>query len=96
MAGAGVLDKLVHHDYENLTGVNALLKGLLPPLERALDSYRERAAATKQTYAHVVELEYAVQTWWASTVANSTANMLVTWVSQCLLIKPFLRDKVTP
>ena len=42
--------------------MDALLKMVLP-LERALQGYRNRAAAAKRSIADVVTLEAAVQGW---------------------------------
>ncbi len=61
-AAAGVLDGLLQHDGDDLTSVPALLK-MLPPLEKALESYRARAAAAKESPAHTVRVEATVQGW---------------------------------
>ncbi|CAL5227138.1 g10049 [Coccomyxa viridis] len=58
----GVLDGLLEHDNEDLTSVDALLR-MVPPLERALESYRDRAKAANISLAQVVMLEAAVQGW---------------------------------
>ena len=59
---AGVLDGLLEHDGDDLTSPAALLS-MVPPLERALDSYRERAVAARRTPGQMVMLEAAVQGW---------------------------------
>ena len=46
----------------DLTSVDALL-GMVPPLERALDSYRDQARAAKRSLPQIVMLEAAVQGW---------------------------------
>ena len=61
-AAAGVLDGLLQHGNDDLTSVPALLR-MLPPLVRALDSYRARAAAAKTSPAHLVKIEATVQGW---------------------------------
>ena len=61
-AAAGVLDGLLEHEGDDLTGAAALLK-MLPPLEKALQSYRDRAAAARHSLQHAVALEAAVQGW---------------------------------
>ena len=52
----------MEHDNEDLTSVDALLR-MVPPLERALESYRDRAKAANISLAQVVMLEAAVQGW---------------------------------
>ena len=42
--------------------MNALLK-MVPPLDRALDAYRDRATAAKKSPTDIVMLEAAVQGW---------------------------------
>ena len=59
---AGVLIGLLEHEGEDFASVDALL-GMVPPLESALQSYRDRAAAANRTPADVVMLEAAVQGW---------------------------------
>ena len=59
---AGVLDGLLEHDNNNLTSADALLR-MVPPIERALGAYRDRAVAAKSTPLQVVMLEAAVQGW---------------------------------
>ena len=59
---AGVLDGLLEHGGEDLTSVEALLK-MVPPLVSAMDSYRDQAMAARQSPAHIVMLEAAVQYW---------------------------------
>ena len=62
MTAAGVLDGLLEHEGKDLTSADALLK-MVPPLESALQSYRDRAAAAKKSPAQMVHLEAAVQGW---------------------------------
>ena len=57
-----MLDGLLEHEGNDLTSVAAILK-MAPSLERALQSYRDRAAAVRQTPADVVMLQAAVQGW---------------------------------
>ena len=61
-AAAGVLDGLLSHEGKDFASVAAILK-MVPPLEAALQSYRDRAAAAKRSVADVVMLEAAVQGW---------------------------------
>lgn len=55
-----MLDGLLEHEGEDLTSVDALLK-MVPPLEAALQSYRDRAAAADKAPVQTVLLEAAVQ-----------------------------------
>ena len=59
---AGVLDSLLEHGSEDPIGVEALLR-MVPPLQSALDFYRDQATITKRSLAQVVMLEAAVQGW---------------------------------
>ncbi len=59
---AGVLDALLEHNTEDLTSVDALLR-MVPPLDRALDAYRDRATAAEKSPTDTVMLEAAVQGW---------------------------------
>ena len=59
---AGVLDGLLEHEGEDLTSVDALLK-MVPPLESALQSYRDRAVAFQKSPEQVVMLETAAHGW---------------------------------
>ena len=59
---AGVLDGLLQHKGRDLTSVKALLK-MMPPIQSALDSYKDRAAAARRTIPQIVMLEAAVQGW---------------------------------
>lgn len=61
---AGVLDGLLEHEGEDLTSVDAIVK-MVPPLHRALQSYRDRAAAQGWAPAAAVGLDAAVQGWYA-------------------------------
>ena len=61
VAAAGVLDGLLEHEGD-LTSVEALLK-MLPPLESALQAYRDRAMTTNKSLEHVVLVQAAVQGW---------------------------------
>ena len=61
-AAAGVLDGLLEYEGKDLTSVAALLK-MVPLLKKALQSYRDRAAAARHTLQHAVALEAAVQGW---------------------------------
>ncbi len=56
------MDALLEHHSEDLTSVDDLLK-MVAPLERALESYRNRAVAAKRSPEHMVMLEAAVQGW---------------------------------
>ena len=50
---AGVLDGLLEHEGENLTSADALLK-MVPPRNKALDAYMDRAVAAKKSLEEVV------------------------------------------
>ena len=59
---AGVLDALLQYKGKDPTSARALLK-MLPPLEAALQSYRDRAVTAKKSHEQIVMLEAAVQGW---------------------------------
>ena len=67
---------MLEHEGNDLTSVDALLK-MVPPLENALDSYRDRAVAAKKSPAQMVMLEAAVQGWCELT-RDASVNSVVT------------------
>ena len=62
---AGAMHKLVENADADLSRAEVLIN-LVPPIRGALEDYHFRAVHSRQSFAHVIMLEAAVQGWHVS------------------------------